>query len=357
MTALTHHALPPGDEDASPFDLLSSIAHADFIRLPATATAGETLQRFAALRDTPELGHPVEQSPDHVCVVDGEGRFLGLVSLRSCLSAPPETDVMRMLITGVECAELDWSAEEGAAALAEAGTDCLPILDGERHPVAIVTAHDMTRYLVAEIERDTNRSVGVMGDETKDDYLDLSIWSDFRRRMPWILGLAVMGLAAGYVVHVYEDALDALVILALYMPMVADTGGNVGTQSASLVTRALSFGEIEARDALRIIWRETRVAVLMAATLFTFAFLKVVLISNAGDVPGGLTLVGAATAISVALAAQVISATLIGAVLPLGAVALRQDPAVIAGPALTTIVDLTGLILYFGITTHMLGIT
>ena len=164
------------------------------------------------------------------------------------------------------------------------------------------------------------------------------------------------GLAAGYVVHVYEDALDALVILALYMPMVADTGGNVGTQSASLVMRAISFGDVRLGDAARILWREARVALLLAATLFLFAYLKVLLISNAADVPAGLTLNGIGLAIAIALAAQVISATLIGAILPVAAVAARQDPAIVSGPALTTIVDLTGLILYFSITTWLLGL-
>lgn len=340
--------LPEPDAEASPFDLIGTIARDDFITAPPKTTAGEMITRFA--------NQSAEAESHHLCVTDTFGRFRGFVSLRSCLKADPATAIRDLpLITGRHAAP-DWSAEAGAAALAESPVDCLPVLDKDRRVVGLVTARDAERYLVAEIERDTNRAVGIVGEEVTDEYFERSIWSDFRRRIPWILGLAVAGLAAGYVVHIYENALDALVILALYMPMVADTGGNVGTQSASLVTRAISFGEVGVRDALRVLWREARIAILVAAALFTFAFLKVLLISNAGDVPAGLTLSGIGFAIAVALAAQVISATLIGAMLPLAAVAARQDPAVVSGPALTTIVDLTGLILYFGITTHLLGI-
>ena len=156
--------------------------------------------------------------------------------------------------------------------------------------------------------------------------------------------------------HSYEAALDALVILALYMPMLADTGGNVGTQSSSLVIRAVAIGEIGLGHSLRVLWKETRVALCLALVLFGFAFLKVLLYSNSADVPFALSLEMIALAIALAIAAQVVVSTLIGAMLPLLALLSRQDPAVVAGPALTTIVDVAGLLLYFTITTSILGV-
>lgn len=288
------------------------------------------------------------------CVVDGGGRLLGIVNLRDCLNGKgPIEAVMSTKVPTVRRGEA--GAERTAYDMIDRGIDIMPVLERDGRVAGVVHAEKANAFLVEELHEDADRWVGIAGG-VKDDYFDHTVWSDFRRRVPWVLALAVAGLAAGYVVHIYEDALDALVILALYMPMVADTGGNVGTQSASLVTRALTTGDVKARETLWILWRETRVSLLMAGTLFLFAFLKVLLISNAADVPATMTLEGIGFAIAIALAAQVISATLIGAVLPLAAVAVRQDPAVVSGPALTTIVDLTGLLLYFTITASMLGL-
>lgn len=290
------------------------------------------------------------------CVLAEDGRLLGLVSLKDCLNRSNASDpVSAVLQKRFPTVDSFATAEATALEMAEEQLDIMPVIGTDGRLAGVVQANKAHRFLIEELQEDADRFVGVTR-TNQDDYFEHTVWSDFRRRFPWVLVLAIAGLAAGYVVHIYEDALDALVILALYMPMVADTGGNVGTQSASLVTRVLTTGDVRMHEGVRILWREARVALLMAAMLFTFAFLKVLLISNVADVPDGMTLTGIGLAIAVALAAQVVSATLIGAVLPLAAIAVRQDPAVVSGPALTTIVDMTGLLLYFAITTSMLGI-
>ena len=161
---------------------------------------------------------------------------------------------------------------------------------------------------------------------------------------------------AGYVVHIYENALDTLVILALYMPMVADTGGNVGTQTSGLLIRSIATGHVAAGVGLRVLWRELRVSLMLAVMLFVFAWAKVMFISNSADVPQALTIERIGFAIGFAIAVKVVASAVIGAVLPLLATATRQDLAIMAGPALTTIVDSTGLLLYFMITNGILGI-
>nr|WP_272211895.1 magnesium transporter [Marinicella sp. W31]MDC2877785.1 magnesium transporter [Marinicella sp. W31] len=289
------------------------------------------------------------------CIRDAEGHFAGVVCLHDCLRHQVKDPVSRFARTDGPVAGSDRSAESVAHEMVEGDIEFMPVIDRKKRLVGAVEGARASRFVVDTLQEDAQVFVGLSG-PMNDDYFQHSVWSDFRRRFPWVLGLAIAGLAAGYVVHIYESALDALVILALYMPMVADTGGNVGTQSASLVTRLLTTGSIRWKEAVAVMWREVRVSLLMAAMLFAFAFLKVFLISNVADVPEGMTLEGIGLAIAVALAAQVVSATLIGALLPLGAIAVRQDPAVVSGPALTTIVDLTGLLLYFTITTMMLGI-
>ncbi|TPW33653.1 magnesium transporter [Martelella alba] len=310
-------------------------------------SCAEAIRAFAAARDAAGV---------QACIVDTNGRYVGTVSLKACLNAAQETEIAGLMRRDAPTAGPDRTAESVALEMIDRRIEFLPVVDANGIVAGVVSGAAASRYVVEELREDQDRFAGVAG-SYGDDYFEHTVWSDFLRRFPWVLGLAVAGLAAGYVVHIYEDALDALVILALYMPMVADTGGNVGTQSASLVTRALTAGDVQLKDSLRILWRETRVSLLMAVVLFLFAFLKVVLISNAADVPSGLSLEAIGFAIAIALAVQVISATLIGALLPLGAIAVKQDPAIISGPALTTIVDLTGLLLYFVITTSLLGIT
>nr|WP_246413763.1 magnesium transporter [Martelella radicis] len=296
-----------------------------------------------------------EKHATRACIRGGDGTFAGVVCLHDCLRHQVDDPVSSFARKNIPLARTDRTAESVAHQMVEDQIEFMPVVDQDNRLVGAVEGARAARFVVDTLQEDAEVFVGLSG-TVNDDYFEHSVWSDFRRRFPWVLGLAIAGLAAGYVVHIYESALDALVILALYMPMVADTGGNVGTQSASLVTRVLTTGSIRWAEAGTIMWREMRVSLLMAAMLFAFAFLKVVLISNAADVPEGLTLEGIGLAIAVALAAQVVSATLIGALLPLGAIAVKQDPAVVSGPALTTIVDLTGLLLYFTITTMMLGI-
>ena len=248
----------------------------------AETTCAEAVRQFAACK---------KKSFTHACVTGENGKFAGTVSLQDCLGKNADAPVSSAMHDRVKTADLDDTAEEIAILMSDRSIDFVPVLKEDGSIAGAVYASVAYRYLVKTLREDANRFAGVTV-ASHDDYFEHTVWTDFRRRFPWVIILAIAGLAAGYVVHIYEDALDALVILALYMPMVADTGGNVGTQSASLVTRVLTTGDITKTMALKIMWREVRVSLLMALLLFTFAFLKVLLISNAGDVPLGLSLEG-----------------------------------------------------------------
>ncbi len=288
-------------------------------------------------------------------VIDRDHRLLGSVSLRDLLRADKGQRVSGIMTGNIERITVDQPVEEAARLVSLSGHSALPVVDEQDRLIGIISHDDAFRQLEAEVSEDMERFSAVTGQSDRE-YLDVPIWQDFKRRAPWILSLAIVGLLAGYIVHVYEDALDALVILALYMPMVADTGGNVGTQTSGLLIRSIATGGVTLRSGTEVLWRELRVSLMLAAMLFAFALIKVAFISNSADVPAGLTLEMIAFAIGVAIAVQVIMSALIGAVLPLFALSVRQDPAIMAGPALTTLVDTTGLLMYFMITTSILGI-
>ncbi|MEM6460635.1 MAG: magnesium transporter [Pseudomonadota bacterium] len=330
---------------------------------PEEIAGGLMNSRYADLGEMTRCGDAVrqlvaEEAAETIYIayiVDAQRRLIGSVGLRDLLRAPKSKPVADVMTREVDALQVDLPAEEAARHVAQSGRSALPVVDAQNRLLGTISHSDAFNRIEAEASEDMRRFSAVAGD-TDDEYLDVPIFRDFARRAPWILGLAIAGLMAGYIVHVYESALDALVILALYMPMVADTGGNVGTQTSGLLIRSIATGHIGIGSGIRVLWRELRVAVMLAAMLFAFAWVKVLFISNSADVPPGLTLHTIALAIGIAIAVQAIVSAVIGALLPLAALILRQDPAVMAGPALTTIVDTTGLLMYFMITTAILGL-
>ena len=148
----------------------------------------------------------------------------------------------------------------------------------------------------------------------------------------------------------------SLMILAFYMPMLIDTGGNTGSQSATVIVRSLALKEISPKHAFKVVWKELQIALLLSLVLGGLAFVRVVFATSPGAVPEAMSLMKVGFSIAIALALQVLSATILGALLPLGAAALKLDPALVASPALTTIVDITGLFIYFGTVTLILGL-
>lgn len=195
--------------------------------------------------------------------------------------------------------------------------------------------------------------MAISGAHETGTYLRTSWWVHFKNRYIWLVILAALGLISGYIVQKFEALLIQFVVLATFMPMLADTGGNTGSQSATLVVRALAVREISTSDVLRVLWQEFKVGLPLALLLSILAFGRVLFF--AGGTEGHSTaLVG--LAIGTALGLQVLTSTLIGALLPLGAARLKFDPAVVASPALTTIVDITGLLIYFSAAKLLLGI-
>jgi magnesium transporter len=223
----------------------------------------------------------------------------------------------------------------------------LPVLDSDDTLIGVITHDDMIDVLEQERTEDMEKFMAISGSHKNVPYLHTSIWSHFKNRVGWLILLAFLGLISGAVLQSFEQTLTSLMILAFYMPMLADTGGNTGSQAATVIVRSLALKEIHPKDALKVIWKEARVALLLAAVLGCLAFARVLLTASNVTIPSTVNILDVGTAIAIALSIQVISSTIIGAILPLAAAALGADPALIASPALTTVVDITGLLIYF----------
>ncbi len=319
---------------------VGAIMNTDFAALRPDMTAAAAI---AELR----VQAPRKETIYYAYVVDDVGRLIGFVSLKDLILASPQARVSDVMHGDVLRVTADDTEEAAAKIVQEYDLLALPVVDAERRIVGIVTHDDVADAIRREVTEDFARLGAVSPPKGDEEYMTTSAWRHFNRRVYWIVGLAAAGLISGMVIHGFEDALTSLVILAFYMPMVADTGGNVGSQAATVVVRALAVGEISAGNWWRVVLKEATVGLLLCTLLGALAFVKVLFLSQGTELPSGFTLIQIAWVISIALSIQTVTSTIVGAGLPILARSLRLDPAVVSTPALTTIVDITGLLIYF----------
>ncbi|GAB4271858.1 magnesium transporter [Deferrisoma sp.] len=326
-----------------------AVMTSDYVTLFPELTAAEALNKIR--REAPD-----RETVYYAYVVSPDRRLLGAVTLKDLILARPSTLVRDILQPDPIRVRVTDDQEEVARTIEKYDLLAVPVVDAEDRMVGIVTHDDAFDILREEQTEDLERLMGITGEPRDEPYLEVPVWTHFRRRVGWVVGLAAVGIVSGLILHRYEDAIARLALLAVYIPMVADTGGNTGSQSATVVIRALALRQLSPRSALRVLWKEFRVSVLLGAVLGGLAYAKVLWLSHESPVPPGISLTAVAAAIALALGLQVVSATLVGAVLPLGAARLRLDPAVVASPAITTLVDITGLLIYFQVVRWVLGI-
>jgi len=334
---------------AYPLGTAGSIMTSDYVSLQKDMTASQAMEQIrleASQKDTIYYAY----------VVDRGRTLIGFVSLKDLIMAKPETRLRDFMHTEVISAHADDDQETAARMIEKYDLIALPVINGGDALVGIITHDDAIDVIVQEQQEDLEKLMAIRGSHQAGTYLKTSSWVHFKNRMFWVVGLAALGLLSGMIIHGFEGSLMSLMVLALYMPMVADTGGNTGSQSSTVVVRALALGEISPGDAARVLFKELKVSLLLGVVLAALSFFKVMLLSHDSVIPDGFTLWKIGAAIALALGLQVVTATLIGAVLPMGAAKLKLDPAVVASPALTTVVDITGLLLYFGTAKLLLGI-
>ncbi|WBA16410.1 magnesium transporter [Salinivibrio proteolyticus] len=191
--------------------------------------------------------------------------------------------------------------------------------------------------------------------EPAKSYLSTGVFAHVKQRIGWIVGLALLGIVSGMIIAQYEDTLSQLVLLAVYMPVIAAAGGNTGSQAATLVVRALATGELRKRQWLKVMWKEARVAVFIGVAIAAVMMVRILLFNHNATV-GAFALHDIAVAIALALFIQVTISTTLGGLLPIVARACHLDPAVLVSPVLASVVDISGMWIYFTVVNTYLGI-
>ncbi len=289
-------------------------------------------QAIVALRRVAEEAETIT----YFYVTDAEDRLLGVLSLRKLVLSPPTTPVAELLDTAL-ITVLDTADQEVAAKLlTENNLLALPVVDREGRILGIITADDVADILEQETTEDIERLGGSA--PLEEPYLRATPAHLWRKRVGWLLALFLAEAYTGTVLRHYESEISAVVGLTFFIPLLIGTGGNVGSQVVLTLVRAMALGQVRLRDIFRIIFKEVQTGLMLGVVMAAATFIRAMTLGVGVDV--GLT-------VAIAVTAIVIWAALVGAVLPLALHRLGVDPAVVSAPFISTLVDGTGLVIYF----------
>lgn len=319
----------------------------EVVNLRANQTAAEALTR---LRQVGGAAETIYALP----VTDDQRRLVGALGLRDLVLADPNTLVGDLMDRDVYSARVDQDQEEVARLIQEADLLALPVVDTEGRLVGIVTVDDAMQILEEEQTEDVARAGAT--EPLEHPYLSTSVLGLARSRVVWLMVLIVAATLTVNVLHAFEGTLATAIALAAFIPLVIGTGGNAGSQSATTVTRALAVGEVRPTDVVLVVLREARVGVLLGAMLGAIAFLPTIFFVDSITTQPDPDPWRVASVVSLTLLSVCTLATLVGSLLPLLARRLGFDPAVMSAPFISTLVDATGLIVYFVIAKTILGI-
>ena len=328
-----------------------------FLNYPENSAGSLMTPDYISLRDNMTVGealaHIKKEGMDsetvYTCYVKEEGRKLeGIVSLRSLVIHDDNMKVSELMSTDYVYVNVYDDQEEVSEAFKKYGFLAIPVVDSEHRLVGIITVDDILDVIEEETTEDIERMAGVM-DGSDTEYLDMGVFRHAKNRLPWLILLSVSLMITGSIIEQFEATLQQVVALTFYLPLLMGTGGNTGTQAATLIIRGLSLGDIELKDTLKVFWKEFRVSIILGIVLSAFNFAKIMLIDRES--------VQIAITVCASMMAVVIFAKLIGGMLPMLAKRLGIDPALMATPMISSLTDMVSSFVYLLMATAVLGIS
>ena len=322
-----------------PEDSAGSIMTVEYVDLKENMTVQDAINRIR------QVG--VDSETINICyVLDAKRTLVGTVALRYLLITPPDAVIGEMMHENVVFINTMMDQEEVARQFQKYDFTAMPVVDNENRLVGIITVDDIVDILQEEATEDIEKMAAIV--PTDKPYMKTTVFETWKKRIPWLLLLMISATFIGSIITSFEDALSACVVLTAYIPMLMDTGGNAGGQASVTIIRGLSLNEIEFKDAFKVVWKEARVAVLCGLTLAAANFVKLLLFDR--------VTIAVAAVVCLTLVAAVFIAKIIGCLLPMLAKKIGFDPAVMASPFITTIVDALSLLIYFSIATAIMHI-
>jgi magnesium transporter len=322
-----------------PDNSAGSLMATEYVHLKKDSTVEEAAIRIKKSKDE-------AVTYDTFYVTDNERNILGYVTAKDLLISEPETKVADIMRECEHTITTLMDQEEVASVFKDYDYSTMPVVDLENRLVGVITIDDIVDIMEEETTEDMEKMAAITPSDKP--YMKTGVFETWKKRIPWLLLLMVSATFTGSIITKFESALSAYVVLTAFIPMLMDSGGNAGSQASVSIIRGLSLEEIEYKDTLAVIWKEIRVAVLCGLTLAIANFGKLILIDGVGT--------KIAAVVCGTLVLTVLVAKLVGSTLPILARRLGFDPAVMASPFITTIVDALSLIIYFNIASILLGI-
>jgi magnesium transporter len=308
----------------------------DYIAVRQDWTVDRVIERFR------KVGRDASIT-NYVYIVDRQGRLAGVTSLKEVLLSDPKTPVSEIMYTKVVDIPVDSDQEEAAKLLSRYDFVALPVVNGAGRLVGVITVDDILDVIEEEDTEDIHK---LGGSQPLDvPYMSSSLMTLFSKRIGWLLVLFIAEALTGNILKTYEDVLSQVVALTFFIPLLTDTGGNSGSQASTLIIRAMALGEVTIKDLGRILWREMRVGAILGLAMGTVGFFFSWVIGGS---------IGIAFTVSITLMAVLVVSSTIGAALPIIGTKFGVDPAVFSAPLITTVVDATGLLIYFKIASMVL---
>ena len=323
-----------------------SIMTTEYVSLRPEMTVEEAILRIRR--------QGVDKETIYTCYVTKGRVLIGMVTVKDLLLCPDdEMPIRDIMLTNLISVTTQTDKEEAARMLSKYNFLALPVVDGENRMVGIVTFDDAMDVMEEEATEDMELMSAITPSEKT--YLRSSPFELFKNRVPWLMILMVSATFTGLIITAFEGALAAQVALTAFIPMLMGTGGNSGSQSSVTVIRALSLDELDLRDIWHVLWKELRTAVFCGVALGAVCFVKILLVDKLLMSNDSITLMVDAV-VCFTLAVTVVIAKLVGCALPMAAKALKLDPAVMASPFISTIVDALSLLVYFLFAKALLGV-
>ena len=322
-----------------PEDSAGSIMTVEYVSLKNDMNVKESLERI--------ISKLIKNETINDCfVIDKERKLVGTLPIRELIINQEEILIKNIMTDNFEKVQADTDREFVADLFRRYDLSTMAVVDTENRLVGIITIDDIVDVIDQENTEDFQKMAAM--EPSDKEYLKESVFALAKHRILWLLILMISATATGTIIRRYEDTLQSVVVLAAFIPMLMDTGGNAGSQSSTLIIRGLALGEIKTKDVWKILWKEFRVSIIVGITLAIVNFLRILYFDKIGFT---MTLV-----VCLSLFATVVIAKVVGGILPIAAKKLKLDPAIMASPLITTIVDACALVIYFTMATALLHI-
>jgi len=323
-----------------------SIMTAEFIDFKKTFTIKDCINKIRTTGNDKET--------IYTCYVTDEKRHLiGVVSVKDLLLNKDDTLIEQIMDDNVISCKTSDDQEEVSKLLQKYDYLALPVVDNEGRLVGIITIDDAVDVIQEEAEEDFEVMAAMIPSDTP--YLETPVWVLYKNRIVWLFILMCSAMITGGILESKEEIISSIPLLVAFLPMINDTGGNSGSQAATLCIRGLASGEVKIKDALKVWWKEFRVSLLIAITLALFNFVRIMIFNRNSNV-GDNSVLAVAAVICISLSLTIVIAKSIGGLLPIFAKLIHLDPAVCAAPMITTIVDCCAVLIYFGLASVLLNL-